>query len=80
MGVTVQGIRETHSKDLLEELKCTKEDRGRRDTAFKEDIGVSGTVCHLIPRIEVEIAYLETSTEAKDVEEAVRRFFKRSQF
>ena len=29
LGATVQEIRETHSKDLLVELKCSKKDRGR---------------------------------------------------
>ena len=59
LGVTVHGIRETRSKDLLVELKCSKEGRGRLDTALKEVIGASGTVRHLIPRIEVEIADIE---------------------
>ena len=56
LDVTDHGIRETRSKNLLVELKCSKEGKGRRDTAFKEVIGASGTVRHLIPRIEVEIA------------------------
>ena len=75
MGVTVQGIRETRPKDLLVELKCSKEGKGWLDTAFKEAIGVSGAVRHLIPQIEDEIADLEPSNEAEDVEEAVRGFF-----
>ena len=32
LGVTVHGIRETRSKDLLVELKCSKEGRWRLDT------------------------------------------------
>ena len=44
LGVTVQGIRETRYKDLLVELKCSKEGRGWLDTALKEVIGASGTV------------------------------------
>ena len=68
-------IRETRSKDLLVDLKCSKEDRGRLDTALKEVIGASGTARHLIPRIEVEIANIEPSIEAGDVENAVRGFF-----
>ena len=75
LGVTVHGIRETRSKDLLVELKCSKEGRARLDTALKEVIGASGTVRHLIPRIEVEIADIEPSIEAEDVENAVRGFF-----
>ena len=42
---------------------------------MKEVIGASGTVRHLIPRIEVEIADIEPSIEAEDVEDAVRGFF-----
>ena len=75
LGVTVHGIRETRSKDLLADLKCSKEDRGRLDTALKEVIGASGTVRQLIPRIVVEIANIEPSIEAEDVENAVRGFF-----
>ena len=40
LGVTIQGIRETRSKDLLVELKCLKEGRGRLNPAFQEAIGV----------------------------------------
>ena len=42
------------TKDLLLELTCSKEGRERLDCAFEEAIGASGTVCHLIPWIEVE--------------------------
>ena len=75
LGVTVQGIRETRSKDLLVELKCYKEGRGWLDTALNEVHGVSGIVRHLIPRIEVEIADIEPRIEAEDVEDAIRGFF-----
>ena len=75
LGATVQGIRETRSKDLLVELKCSTKCRGRLDTAFKEAVGAKGTVRHLIPRIEVEITDLEPTIGTGDVEEAVRGFF-----
>ena len=67
LGATVQGIRETHSKHLLVKLKCSKNDRERLDTAFKEAVGNSGAVRHLIPRIEVEISDLVAGIEAGDV-------------
>ena len=75
LGVTVHGIWETRSKDLLVELKFSKKGRGRLDTALREVIGASRTVRHLIPRIEVKIADIEASIEAEDVENAVRGFF-----
>ena len=75
LGATGQGIRETRSKDLLVEVKCSKKDKGLLDTAFKESIGASGAVRHLTARIEVEIADQEPSIGAEDVEEAVRGFF-----
>ena len=56
------------------ELKCSKECRKQLDTALKEIIGASGAVRYLIPRIEVEIADIESSTYAEDVEDAVRGF------
>ena len=75
LGATVQGIRETCSKYLLVELRCSTNSRGRLDTAFNEAVGARGTVRHLIPRIEVKIAELEPTIGAGDVEEAVRGFF-----
>ena len=63
------------SKDLPVGLKCSKECRGQLDTAFQEVIRASGTAHHLIPRIEVEVADLELSIEAENVEDAVRAFF-----
>ena len=75
LGTTVQGIRDTRSKDLLVEMKCSTKSRGRLKTAFEEAVGASGTVRHLISRIEVEIADLEPTIGAGDVEEAVRGFF-----
>ena len=75
LGATVQRVRKTRSKDLLVELKCSTKSGGRLDTAFKEVIGARGTVRHLIPRIEVEIADLEPTIEAEDAEDAVRSFF-----
>ena len=70
--VTIHGIREMRSKDLLVELKCSKEGRGRLDIALKEVIGASGTVRHLIPSTEAKIVGIEPSIE---VEDAVRGFF-----
>ena len=49
--------------------------RGRLDTTFKEAVGARGTVRHLIPRIKVEIADLEPTIGAEDVEDAVRSYF-----
>ena len=38
LDATVQGIRETRSKDLLVERKCSTKCKGRLDTAFKEAV------------------------------------------
>ena len=56
-------------------LKCFNEGRGQLDAIFKEVIGANGTARQLIPRIEVEIADIEPSIEAEDVENAVGDFF-----
>ena len=60
---------------MIVELKCSKKARERLDTAFKQAVGASETVRHLIPRIEVEISDLDPSIETGDVEVAVRGFF-----
>ena len=75
LGATVQGIRETRSKDLLVELKCSTKSRGRLDTAFKEAVGARETVHHLIQWIKVKIADLDPTTKAEDIEDKVRSFF-----
>ena len=54
LGVIVQGIREISSKDLLAGLECSKENRGRLNFVFKEVVGASGSVRHLISRVEVD--------------------------
>ena len=41
LGVTVKGIREVRTKDLLVELKYPKESRERLKSAFQEAIGVT---------------------------------------
>ena len=51
-----------------------KEGRGWLNSAFQEAIVVSGTVRHLISRIEVEITDLDPSIKREEVEEAVREF------
>ena len=72
LGFTVQGIRETRSKDPLVELKCSKEGKGQLDTALKEVIDYCGTVRHVIPRMEVDIADIEPGIEAEDIGDAGR--------
>ena len=59
LGATVQGIRETRSKDLLVELTCSTKSRERLDTTFKEVVG----------------ADLEPTIGAEDVEDDVRSYF-----
>ena len=47
------------SKDLLVQLKCSKEGRRWLDTALKEVISANRIVRYLKPRIQVEIADIE---------------------
>ena len=55
LGVKVREIRETRTKDLLVEIKCAAGDRGNLDSAFRDAVGESGSVCHLVPMVEVQI-------------------------
>ena len=43
------------TKVLLVEVKCGVENRGSLDSAFRGVVGESGSVCHLVPMVEVEI-------------------------
>ena len=74
-GVTVQGVRETRSGDLLVELKCSADEKGRLNSSFCEVFGHGGSIRYLIPWIEVEISEIEPNIEAEDVEEAIKDFF-----
>ena len=63
LGVTVHGIRETRSKDLLVEMRCAEKDRDRLDSVFRDVTGEQGTVRHLVPMILVEILDLDFTAE-----------------
>ena len=67
LGITAQGIRETCSKDLLVNLKISKEGRGWLYSTFKEVIGASGSVRHIIPSIEAENADIDLNTNASAI-------------
>ena len=67
LGVKIGGIRETRTKDLLVEVKCAAEDRGRLDTAFRDVVGESGSVRHLVPTVEVEIMDIDPTIEEEVV-------------
>ena len=75
LGLTVQGIRESHFKDLLVELKCSAENRERLNSAFYEVVGASGSVRHLIPMIELEVSGIGPRMQIDNVGEAVKGFF-----
>ena len=57
LGLTVRGIRETHLKYLLVEMKYAAKDRGRPDSAFRDVIGEREreTVLHFVPLVEVNV-------------------------
>ena len=68
MGVIILGVRERRSKDLLVELQCSKESRGRLHPVLEGIIIATRSVLHLIPKIEIEITDIDPNTEADDVE------------
>ena len=72
LGFKIGGIRETRTKDLLVEVKCAAEDRGRLNSAFRDVVGESGSVHHLVPTIEVEIMDIDPTVEEEEVAKAVR--------
>ena len=72
LGVKVGGIRETRTKDLLVEIKCAARDRGKLDSAFRDAVGESGSVRHLVPMVEVEILDVDPTVEEEEVAKVVR--------
>ena len=71
LGITIGGIRETRTKDLLVEIKCDAKDRVRLDSAFCEVIGETRFVRHLVPTGEVDILDIDPTTEAEEIAKAV---------
>ena len=72
LGVKIGEIRETRTKDLLVEVKCTAEDRGRLDSAFRDVVGPSESVRHLVPTVEVEILDIDIIADTEEIAEAIR--------
>ena len=70
LGVKIRGIRETRMKNLLVEVKCAAEDRGRLNSAFCDAVGESRSVRHRVPTIEVKI--MDPTVEEEEVAETVR--------
>ena len=68
LGVKIRGIREYRTKDLLVEVKCAVEDRGKLDSAFRDVVGESGSVYHLVPTVED----VNPTVEEEEIAEAVR--------
>ena len=45
---------------------------GRLDSAFRDVVGESGSVRHLVPTVEVEIMDIDLTVEEEEVAEAIR--------
>ena len=71
-GVTIGRIRKTRLKDLLVEVRYAAKDRVRLDSAFRDEVGETGSVRHLVPTVDVEILDMDLTAEAEEVAEAVR--------
>ena len=63
LGIKIGGIPETRMKDLLVEVNCAAEDRGRLDSAFRDVVGESGSVRHLVPAVKLEIVDINPTAE-----------------
>ena len=72
LGVTIGGIRETRSKGVLVEVKCSAKDRKRLDSAFRNVVGGSESVRHLVLTVKVEVMDIDPTTGDEEVAEAVR--------
>ena len=53
-------------------MKCAAKDRGRLDSAFRDVVEETGSVRHLVFRVEEEILDIELTEESEEVTEAVR--------
>ena len=71
LGVTNSRIREIRLKDLLVKVKCATKDRGKLDSVFRDVVGETESVRHLVPKVEVEILDIDSNAKAKEVAETV---------
>ena len=69
LGVTIGETKKTRSKDFLFEVKCAAKDRGRLNSAFRDVVGETKSVHHLVPMFEVEILDLDPTAESEEVAE-----------
>ena len=72
----IGGIRETRTTDLLVEVKCTAENRGRLHSAFRGDFAESGSVHHLVSTVEMEILDVDPTVEEEKGAEAIRSYLR----
>ena len=72
LGVKIGGIRDTRTEDLLFEVKCAAEDRGRLYSAFSGIVGESGLFRYLVPTAEVVILDIKPTAETEEVTKVVR--------
>ena len=66
------GIREIRSTDLLVEVKCASKDRRTLESAFRNFVGESSSVQHLVPMVEAEILDIDPTMKVPEVEEEFR--------
>ena len=72
LGVKIGGIQKTRTKGLQVKVKCAAEDRGKPDSAFRDVVGESGLVRHVVPTVKLEILDIGPTAETEEVTEAVR--------
>ena len=72
LGFKIGRIQETRTKELLGEVECETENRGIRDTVFRDVVCESGLICHLVPTVEAVILEINPTAENEEITEAVR--------
>lgn len=77
-GVIIRGVRETRKGEIPIDVGPAADGRTELSSATREVIGAGNCVRELVPRTEVEVLDLHTTTDVEEVMEAIRKQYKTS--
>ncbi|XP_033228834.1 uncharacterized protein LOC117180444 [Belonocnema kinseyi] len=75
LGGKIRSVRETRNGEVLVEVVPAADGRSKLSAAIRSVVGEDARVRELVPRTEVEVLDLDTTTDGEEFEAAIRRHF-----
>lgn len=66
-GVKIKGVRETRNREVLIEVGSMPEEETKLSSATAAAVRKCGVVCHLVPKTEDEILYINMTTQPEEL-------------